>query len=149
MSTGSIEALRKYSQAVRADQANNQDRALTLLEEAVALDTAFAMAYRKQAVILRNTFAEQSKVNAASTKAFEHRDRLTDIERYLTTANYYGTVEYDPGRVMDAYRAVLEIDSTEVTSLNNLAVQLNELREWEEAEALALRGLEHHDINVL
>ncbi|MCH7491920.1 MAG: protein kinase, partial [Gemmatimonadetes bacterium] len=149
VSTGSIEALRKYSQAIRADQANNQDRALALLEEATALDTAFAMAYRKQAIILGNTFAEQSKVNAASSKAYEHRDRLTDVERYLTTANYYGTVEYDPGRVMDAYRAVLEIDSTEVTSLNNLAVQLNELREWEEAEALALRGLEHHDINVL
>jgi len=149
VSTGSIEALRKYSQAIRADQANNQDRALALLDEATALDTAFAMAYRKQAVILSNTFAEQSKINAASAKAYEHRDRLTDVERYLTTANYFSQVEFDPVRIMDAYRAVLEIDSTEVTSLNNLAVQLNGLREWEEAEALARRGLEFHDINQL
>ena len=149
VSTGSIEALRKYSQAIRADQANNQDRALALLEEATALDTAFAMAYRKQAVILDNTFAEQSKINAASAKAYEHRDRLTDVERYLTTASYYTNVEYDVGKSMDAYRAVLEIDSTERTSLNNLAVQLNELREWEEAEALARRGLEYHDIGQL
>ena len=149
VSTGSIEALRKYSQAIRADQANNQDRALALLEEATVLDTAFAMAYRKQAVILSNTFAEQSRVNTASAKAYEHRDRLSEVERYLTIAAYHDDVEFDVDTKMDAYRAVLEIDSTERTSLNNLALALNQLRQWEEAEALALRGLEHHDINVL
>ena len=146
---GSIEAPRKYSQAIRAGQANKQARALALLEEATALDTAFAMAYRKQAIILGNTFAEQSKVNAASSKAYEHRGGLADVWRYLATANYYSSGEYDVGRVSDAYRAVLGIDSTERTSLNNLALRLSGLREWEEAEALARRGQEFHDINQL
>jgi tetratricopeptide (TPR) repeat protein len=140
VTTGSLDALRKYSQALRAEQIGRVDRALSLLEEAVALDTAFAMAYRKQAVILGNTFAEFSRVIAAATRAFEHRDRLPEIERYLATAYYYSNVDYDRSEVIDAYRSVLESDPNEVTSLNNLAVELNSMREWEEAEALAVRA---------
>jgi tetratricopeptide (TPR) repeat protein len=140
VTTGSFEALRKYSQALRAEESGTVDRALSLLEEAVALDSTFAMAYRKQAVILSNTFAEFSRVIAAASKAFEHRDRLPEIERYLSTAYYYSNVEFDRSKVTDAYRSVLEIDPNETTSLNNLAVELNAMREWEEAEELAVRA---------
>jgi tetratricopeptide (TPR) repeat protein len=148
VTTGSLDALRKYSQALRAEESGTVDRALSLLEEAVALDSTFAMAYRKQAVILSNTFAEFSRVIAAASKAFEHRDRLPEIERYLATAYYYNNVEYDRSEVIDAYRSVLEIDPNEVTSLNNLAVELNSMREWEEAEELAVRATQLSDGHV-
>ena len=140
VTTASLPALRKYSQAVRAEQQGDITRAVSLLEEATSLDTAFAMAYRKLAVILSNTFAERSRVIASTAKAFEHRDWLTEIERYLATARYYGAVEYDRTKVMDAYRSVLAIDPDEITSLNNLAVELNAMRRFEEAEELAVRA---------
>ncbi len=149
VSTGSIEALRKYSQALRAEQEANPSRALSLLGEATSLDTAFAMAYRKQAVILGNTSAERSKTIAAATKAFEHRDRLTDLERYLTMARYHEDVEFDVSKMMDAYRSVLQIDPTELTALNNLSVRLNELKDWAKAEELLLRALEHYNEHVV
>src|SRR5256886_2539567 len=54
VTTRSLEALRKYSQGVRASDAADMVRAVTLLDEAIALDTTFAMAYRKLAVVLSN-----------------------------------------------------------------------------------------------
>src|SRR3989441_969003 len=50
VTTRSLEALRKYSQGVRASDAVDMTRAVALLEEAIALDTTIAMAYRKLAV---------------------------------------------------------------------------------------------------
>src|SRR3989475_8944038 len=55
VTTGSLEALRKYSQALKANDAGQFARAVSLLEEAIGLDTTFAMAYRKLAVVLTNT----------------------------------------------------------------------------------------------
>src|SRR5213082_1412299 len=83
VTTGSLEALRKYSQGVRASDAGQLGRAASLLEEAIALDTTFAMAHRKLAVVLSNSGAAPSRVAEAATKAFRHRDRLTPLERYL------------------------------------------------------------------
>src|SRR5204862_214019 len=85
------------------------DRAATLLEEAVALDTGFAMAYRKLAVIGFNTFAAPSRMAAVSTKAFRHRDRLAPLERHLAVANYYTFAEFDRAKAAAAYRAALHL----------------------------------------
>src|SRR3989475_4851576 len=108
VTTRSLEALRKYSQGVRASDAVEMARAVTLLEEAIALDTTFAMAYRKLAVVLSNAGGAQSRIAAAATQAFRHRDRLTPFERDLAEAYYYTSVEYDPAKTEAAYRAALE-----------------------------------------
>ena len=53
VTTGSLEALAKYSQAERAINADGDYmRGLILLQQAIALDTSFAMAYRKLGVVL-------------------------------------------------------------------------------------------------
>src|SRR5205807_2199471 len=141
VTTRSVEALRKYSQAVRVSDAADMVRATTLLEEAIALDTTFAMAYRKLAVVLSNSDGAQSRIVAAATQAFRHRDRLTPLERDLAEAYYYTRVEYDPTKVELAYRAALEQDPENGVALNNLALHFNELRRFAEAESLTTRGI--------
>ncbi len=141
VTTRSLEALRKYSQGVRASDAADMVRATTLLEEAIALDTTFAMAYRKLAVVLSNTGGAASRIVAAATKAFRHRDRLTPLERDLAEAYYYTRVEYDPTKVELAYRAALEQDPENGVALNNLALHFNEMRRFAEAESLTARGM--------
>src|SRR5438093_291217 len=141
VTTGSLEALRKYSQALRATDAGETDRALALLGEAIALDTTFAMAYRKLAVVLSNSFAAPSRIAEAATKAFRHRDRLTPLERYLAEAYYYNVAEFDRAKLQSAYRAVLELDPENLVALNNLALSLTEVRRFAEAESLTLRGV--------
>jgi tetratricopeptide (TPR) repeat protein/tRNA A-37 threonylcarbamoyl transferase component Bud32 len=142
VTTASMDALRSYSQGLRAEQEGQFAQAVSLLEDAIAIDTAFAMAHRKLAVILSNANAAQARIIEASAKAFEHRDRLPDLERNLATAYYYSNVEFDRTQEMAAYRSVLELDPEQTTALNNLALALNDGREWEEAERLALRALE-------
>jgi len=136
VTTGSIEALRRYTQAIDADDRGEADRAVGLLEEAIALDTGFAMAYRKLAVILANTGAAQSRINAATASAFRHRERLPARERHLTAAAYYTDVEYDRAKTESAYRAVLEIDPDDPIATNNLALLYNGMRRFAEADSL-------------
>ena len=141
VTTSSLEALRKYSEGVRASDAVDMVRAAALLEQAIALDTTFAMAYRKLAVVLSNSGGAQSRISAAATQAFRHRDRLTPFERDLADAYYYTRVEYDPAKTEAAYRAALEQQPDNGVALNNLALVFNAQRRFAEAESLAVRGL--------
>src|SRR5882762_9777393 len=141
VTTGSLDALRKYSQALRAEDAGDAEGALQLLEEATALDTGFAMAYRKVAVVLGNTLGSTDRIVAAMTRAFANRDRLPELERDLTTAYYHSDVDYDPGKIVAAYRAALELDPNNDIALNNVALELARQRQWSVAESLVVRGI--------
>jgi len=141
VTTRSLEALRKYSEGVRASDAADMNRAVALLEQAIALDTTFAMAYRKLAVVLSNSGGAQSRIAAAASAAFRHRDHLTPVERDLAEAYYYTRVEYDPAKTEAAYRAALEQEPENGVPLNNLALLFNSQRRFAEAESLTVRGL--------
>jgi tetratricopeptide (TPR) repeat protein len=141
VTTSSLEALRLYTRAEQADDEGDSERGLRLLEEAITIDTSFAMAYRKLAVLLSNASAAESRIDAAATRAYQYRDRLPPLERHLATAYYFSEVEIDRDRTIDAYRSVLEIDPDDDTALNNLAIQLQGRREFAEAEALLRRSI--------
>jgi len=143
VTTGSLDALRKYSQALRVEDAGDDEGALQLLEEATALDSGFAMAYRKMAVVIENTAGSMDRVVASMTRAFAHRDRLPELERDLTTAYYYSDVDFDPGEIVAAYRAALELDPNNDIALNNLALELGlgAQRQYSAAESLVVRGI--------
>ncbi len=140
VTTGSLVALRKYSDALRLDEDDQSEAAIPLLQEAVALDTGFAMAYRKLAVILGNLGGHEAAQIAAATRAFSHRDRLPELEGNLTAGYYHQFVEYDPTRSAAAYRAALAVNPDNLVALNNLSVTLQQSRKWAEAESLAVRA---------
>jgi eukaryotic-like serine/threonine-protein kinase len=142
VSTPSLEALRRYSQAVRvADIERDHDRAVSLLEEAIRLDPAFAMAHRKLGVVLRNQAGPSDRVEEALRSAYEHRDRLTDRERYITLGTYYRYVEHDDDKAAAAYRTLLDLHPNETAALNNLAIIYGDRREHARAEELYRRAL--------
>lgn len=118
--TTSLEALRKYSQALKAIDAGDVDLGKALLAESVELDPKFAMAWRKLAV------TEYDDVNArkeAATRAYELRDLLTDRERYMTIGTYHGYVTLDNDAAITAYRTLLEQYPDDAWALNNVALQ--------------------------
>ena len=143
VTTPSLQALQKYVAGTRAiEQEGDWDRGRALLEEAVSLDTGFAMAYRKLAVELNNRFFPRALVMATIQKAYDNRERLSESERYLTIAAYYQWgPKPDRARIISAYESLLEIDPTHVTALNNLAVQMRARREFARAEDLAKRAM--------
>ncbi|HEY3147154.1 MAG TPA: protein kinase, partial [Dongiaceae bacterium] len=141
VTTASLPALRKYSAASRLVDVGKDEEAIPLLEEAIALDSGFAMAYRKLAVAIGNSQGSASREAAAATQAYQRRDRLPDIERELASAYYYSTVKDDRAKEAAAYRTVLSLDPDNGISLNNLALALNMDRQFAEAESLAARSL--------
>ena len=136
VTTGSLEALRLYSEAAPLSDQGYYDRAIPMLRQAIALDSGFAMAWRKLAVAIGNTRASQEQVVAAITRAYQHRDRLPEVERQLTDAYYYSTVEVDPVKEEAAYRRVLAIDPENSVAVNNLSLVLARLGRPAEAESL-------------
>jgi len=142
VTTPNLEALRKYSSAVRAiDVEGAPDRGIALLEEAVALDSTFAMAWRKLGVALGNRGEERVRIVEALTQAYANRDRLSARERDLATAAYETNVTGDLQAAMAAYEALLEREPDEDVALNNLGDLHIRLREPEVAWELFERAL--------
>jgi serine/threonine-protein kinase len=123
VTTPSLEALRKYTEAQRAVRAEEFPRAVSLLTDATTLDTAFAMAWRKLGILYQNAGTEPAKRVDALTRAFRHRDRLSQRERYVTEGTYYAMIG-DFDRQAAAYRSALELNPDDPIALNNLAILL-------------------------
>jgi tetratricopeptide (TPR) repeat protein/tRNA A-37 threonylcarbamoyl transferase component Bud32 len=141
VTTPSLEALRKYVDGSKAaDELGDSDRGLALLQEAVTIDSGFAMAWRKIAVLLNNDQRELARAMAATETAYRHRDRLTEEERDLTEGYYYTLgPKRDRDKAIAAYEAALVIDSTSTSALNNMAVELGEKRDYARSEAIYKR----------
>ncbi len=140
--TGSLEALLKYSQAMRAlEYEGDIDKGISLLEDAVGLDSAFAMAWRKLGVALSNLSLEKARYVEALTKAYEHSDRLTERERYRTIASYHESVTGEDDKAITAYRALLDVYPEETGAVNNLSVLYWFARDYAASEDMARRAL--------
>ena len=141
VTTPSLTALRKYVEGSRlADEAGEMERGIALIREAVALDTAFAMAWRKLSVLLNNEGRDRQAMLDAISTAFRHRDRLTEMERLLTEGFYFtrGPTP-DRQRAIAAYEEAARLDTLNTSALNNAAVILGEMREYARAESLYRR----------
>jgi tetratricopeptide (TPR) repeat protein len=143
VTTPSLEALRKYvAGATLFDNDGDFDKGVTLLEEAIALDSGFAMAYRRLAVELNNRGVQKPRQQELVAKAYAHRDRLSASERALTIAAYYEFgPQLDRKKVVSAYESLLEIDPDNITALNNLSTEYNNLRDFAKAEQLLAHAL--------
>ncbi len=139
VTTGSLEALRLYTEATQMSNRGENGPAVPLLEQALALDSGFAMAWRKLAVVLGNSRASEDRVVDATTRAYQHRDRLTELERQLTIAYYYNNVDWDVERTDAAYRKVLALVPDHYIASNNLALSLMNQGRNAEAESLVVR----------
>jgi tetratricopeptide (TPR) repeat protein len=141
VTTGSLEALRLYSEGAQLSDRGFEAPAVEILEQAIALDSGFAMAWRKLAVALDNSRNSQDRVVAATRKAWEYRDRLTEIERQLAIAFYHNLVDFDRDKEEAAYRRVLALQPDNSVATNNLSLFLAERGRPKEAEAVILPGV--------
>ncbi len=140
--TASLDALRKLADARRANNIEGDfAKSAALLEQAVALDTAFAMAYRSLGIAYGNLGVSRDKQDSAYAKAYRFRDRLTERERYLATANYFGGPARDRAREIAAYEEYIVRYPHDYTILNNLALRYDSRRTWARAESVYRRGI--------
>jgi len=144
VSTPSLEALQRYVAANRAVEVDGDfARFQELMDEAISLDTGFAMAYRKLAVELNNRGLQRPRVEELLQKAYDHMDRLSESERYIMLGTYWMSgAKQDVPKAISALESLLDLDSTNVTALNNLAVMYHLQQEYGKQEQLALKAVE-------
>ncbi|HEY2164428.1 MAG TPA: serine/threonine-protein kinase, partial [Gemmatimonadaceae bacterium] len=134
--TASLEALRRYSAAVRLNSLG-ENKSIAVAREAVALDSTFASAWSLLAATLSNYHGAQSAIDSATTQAYRYRDRLPPVEHDQMVARYFGI---GPGRDRDkaivAYEALLQRGDTLPQVLSNLGEMLRSRREFARAESL-------------
>jgi tetratricopeptide (TPR) repeat protein len=132
VTTASIDALRKYTEATRATGRLDFTTAAALAREAVAIDTGFALAWRHLAESL-NT-AGLPGGDSAITRAYQRRDRLTERERLTVTAEYYAIgAGQDRAKAIEAYRAQVELG--EYGNTNSLGILYLSRRDFARADS--------------
>jgi len=142
--TSSLEALRLYSQAARLNDVEQDfDGAAQLARQAVAIDSTFALAWRKLAVAYVNAGAGPAVVDSALDQAMRYADRLPDREKYLVRGFYYEQhrtgADLDQARV--AYLGVYGADSANTVATNELMRLYGARGEHDSALAYATRQL--------
>jgi len=122
LTTGSLAALHKYIEGqVAGDVSGDYVRAVALLQEAVALDTGFATAWRTLGAF-QDRLGDREQGVAALTKAMQHADRLTELEREHTRAIYYYAVTGQYEQAVAIYRDLAKRYPHDSLAANNLAV---------------------------
>jgi tetratricopeptide (TPR) repeat protein len=136
VTTGSLDALRRYSEAVRLNSLGD-NKSIAVAREAVALDSTFASAWSLLAAALSNYGGSRSAVDSATTQAYRYRDRVPPVEHDQMVARYFGI---GPGRDRDkaiaAYEMMLQRGDSIPQVLANLGEMLRTRREYARAESL-------------
>jgi serine/threonine-protein kinase len=134
VTTGSLEALRKYSAALRTGwEGGDYERAITLLQEATSVDTGFASGYRLLALAILVTNGARSDRFEAMSRAYFHRDRLPDYERRGVISSYKLYVESALDQAISIQRTLVEENPA---AAGNLGAMLRWAGRCEEAESL-------------
>jgi tetratricopeptide (TPR) repeat protein len=142
VTTPSLAALKKYVQGNRVMSFEGDfAKGAALLEESIALDSGFAMAYRRLAVEYNNRF-QFDKSMALMQKAYDHRERASDAERYLLIAGYFEMgPKQDIAKSIAAYESLIDLQPDFTTALNNAAVNYMAQRNYAKAEEYFIRAI--------
>jgi tetratricopeptide (TPR) repeat protein len=136
VTTGSLEALRKYSEAYRANNTGDLPTAIARGREAVAIDSNFAFAWRIIGQAMSNAAMPRAPQDSAFERAYRLRDRVTERERLWITGGYYQNGPgRDRGKAVAAYEALMAAGDTAVAG-NNLGLIFRERREFDRSDSM-------------
>lgn len=137
VTTESLEALELYTRAMRLWHVEGNLRgAVEPLKRAVAVDTAFAGAWRALGVLVGSNLRSDPRLAVeAVARAYHHRDRATKRERLLIEGTYHSgsRPDADVRQGITAYEELAVLTGTPPTNLGWL---LNLRRDFVRAESL-------------
>ena len=142
VTTASLEALELYAQGLAYLYRGDAASGIPLMEQAVALDTAFASAYRGLSVLYGN-LGSTAAGQANADKAYRHAERLIDRERYLAGAMYH-TYRRQLDSAVYYYELMLDRDPELYVAANNLGDAYEQMGRYEDALPLYQRATELH-----
>jgi serine/threonine protein kinase/Flp pilus assembly protein TadD len=140
ITTNSPEAFKYYTIGRKFHLQGEPRKSIELMEQALAIDPEFAMAYRSMAISY-SSLGRRTKTKELLQKALILADRLSDRERYRIEADFYSRSEKTFDKAFEAYEKLLEIYPDEGGARHNLAVLYAAIDEDKKA-------IEHYEILI-
>jgi tetratricopeptide (TPR) repeat protein len=138
--TGSLQALKEYTDGGVAENDKGPVAAIPHYKQAIALDPLFARAY--SALAGEYFDAGESELSAAmATKAFELRDRATELEKTQIEASYHSFTTGNLEKAARAYEAWARLTPWYPGPHSNLAYVYGTLGWNDKALSESLEGL--------
>jgi eukaryotic-like serine/threonine-protein kinase len=145
VTTSSLDALREFTMANRALNQGDDTKGIGLLDDAIRIDSTFAMAYRRLAAALDSRGEEPERALDAARAAVRFGDHLSDRERWQAV----GYLAYETGRWEDArtaYESLLDVYPDDPIALTDLGLVYDWLGDLQKAEALFRRSIATADV---
>ena len=140
VTTASLPALRAYTQGYRLFVAGQRTEALRYLEQAVTLDTGFAMAYRTLAIVYES-MAEPGRAAEAGRHAMANQQRLGFRERaFMLAGAAYGSGDFETA--VRSYEDFLTRYPNDAPALSNMALAYRAWRRYAQAESVYRKAIQ-------
>jgi serine/threonine protein kinase/tetratricopeptide (TPR) repeat protein len=148
VTTSSLEALKAFSLGLEQTQSGKFLEAIPFYKHAIELDPAFAYAYGSLAVNYYNT--RQPRLAALyAERAFELRDRMSELEKLRITSFYYAFVT---GEIENGIKAAILYEQTyprDERGPLNLSDRYGMIGQWDKAVEEAQRALSLNPNNAV
>jgi serine/threonine protein kinase/Flp pilus assembly protein TadD len=138
--TSSLEALKAYSLGHRAHSEKGPAAALAYDQRAIELDPNFAMGYRAVGADY-TSLGEVGRASEYYTKAFELRERTSERERLVITADYYSSVAGELDKGAGINQEWIESYPRDYAAYGNLGLVFAEQGQYEKAVEIARQGV--------
>jgi tetratricopeptide (TPR) repeat protein len=145
--TSSLEALKAYSTGLDLrNRGGDETRAIPFFKRAIELDPNFALAYYNLAFIYSNG-GEPEVARDYATKAFERRERVSEMEKLAIASQYHSVVTADLPKTIEALELWKQTYPKDVRPANNLAVRYNQAGQYEKAAEEAQEAMRRNPNN--
>lgn len=130
--TSSLEALKAYTQGLKARTGDNSEAALTDFQRAIQLDPNFALAY----AALGAQYSSKAQVGRGAeyyAKAFELREHVSEREKLRIAADYYANVTGELGKAAQTYQEQVASYPRDYRGYSNVGLVYAAQGEYEKA----------------
>jgi tetratricopeptide (TPR) repeat protein len=138
--TSSLEAFNAFSLGFEQQLNGRYFDAIPLYKRAAEGDPNFALAYARLASVYSNS-GEYELAAAASRKAYDLRDRVSERERLYISMGYYSNVTGQVRKYIETLEVWKRTYPRDVVPHNNLALQYNDIGYYSKAVDEAREGI--------
>jgi tetratricopeptide (TPR) repeat protein/predicted Ser/Thr protein kinase len=138
ISTPNAEAWAYYVESRRCHFRDEPEKAIPLLQKALALDPEFIIAYRALGVAYLNNgdFINQKKYYSRSLELIQsHPERVSERDRLFIEQDYYLQNRPEPewGKSLDAGRKLLALYPQDTRGVFDMGIYYFRIEDWDEA----------------
>jgi eukaryotic-like serine/threonine-protein kinase len=138
--TSSLEALKAFSLGEAERDKGDEYNAAPFYKRALDLDPNFAVAYARLGQVYANLGQEELGVENTK-KAFERRDRTSELEKLYITTHYYDIVTGERDKSIESYELWRRTYPRDSIPANNLAVGYSDVGKHEQSLERALETM--------